>query len=531
MGTLNEDLTEIKSVEDALTSNKVARFAYTENAYNNNDADGVDVYNVDNEQNIPNGTASIMKVNQTVINKGYRAQASSITRMLMNHFLGRLSYNVNKVNDNMSSLLSTLQSHLGTSNGIATLDADGRVPYSQLPESAMEYKGTWNASTNTPTLADGTGNTGDMYMVSVEGTVDFGSGDITLYEGDSVVYNGSVWQRVSGGKEAQHAIEADTATLATLATLATQALAIKPLGNSITLPATPTSVTKIIKIATVDYKVAGNIKISTFGIGIACNINLYFGQLGDIPGLQVTYTKEFATYGIKKIIVTQNGEEGGAPRNIYAEIVNYPNNSTTTTIGVVETETGTFTPSMTEVSNVEGTVLDSLPLDYVRGDISSFQHEFTKSPIAPTPATATNNTQIATTAFVKNQKYEPNRGTGTASLALGVSANARGESSIALGANATAYRDYQITIGTKFVYLRFSSTETEATVYTVLSPWLSPLVGGSQSAMGHFGTSLVTLLKREGSNSITMYSGFTKPINAGNSAQIGSDLAICTVKY
>lgn len=91
----------------------------------------------------------------------------------------------------------------GQANGVASLDANGRIPYSQLPESAMEYKGTWDASTNTPALADGTGDTGDMYIVSIAGTVDFGSGDITFYEGDRVVYNGSIWQRVAGSKEVE----------------------------------------------------------------------------------------------------------------------------------------------------------------------------------------------------------------------------------------------------------------------------------------------------------------------------------------
>ena len=34
----------------------------------------------------------------------------------------------------------------------------------------LVYKGTWNASTNTPTLASGTGVTGEFYIVSVAGT-------------------------------------------------------------------------------------------------------------------------------------------------------------------------------------------------------------------------------------------------------------------------------------------------------------------------------------------------------------------------
>ena len=134
MSTLKEDLTAIKEIQDGLVNNKVARFSYTQNAYDANTVDGVNEYNVNNEQNIPNGTASIMKVNSTVLDKGYRAQASSITRMLMNHFLGRISYNLNKVNDNMKSLIDSLNSHLGTANGIATLDSDGKLSQIQFPD-------------------------------------------------------------------------------------------------------------------------------------------------------------------------------------------------------------------------------------------------------------------------------------------------------------------------------------------------------------------------------------------------------------
>lgn len=136
MGTLNEDLTEIKKVEDTIIANKVARFAYTDEAYTKNDANGVIKYNVNKAQNIPTADPSVLKVNDTVLSQGYRAQASSITRMLMNHFLGRLSYNVNKVNDGFSNLVATLIKHRGTANGFATLDENGRIPYSQLPESA-----------------------------------------------------------------------------------------------------------------------------------------------------------------------------------------------------------------------------------------------------------------------------------------------------------------------------------------------------------------------------------------------------------
>ena len=68
-------------------------------------------------------------------------------------------------------------SEKGAANGVAELDAGGKVPASQLPNSIMDYRGTWAASTNTPTLADGIGDPGDVYIASDSGTVDFGSGN------------------------------------------------------------------------------------------------------------------------------------------------------------------------------------------------------------------------------------------------------------------------------------------------------------------------------------------------------------------
>jgi hypothetical protein len=83
----------------------------------------------------------------------------------------------------------------GANNGVATLDAGGKVPASQLPVGAQVYKGTWDASTNSPTLVDGTGSAGWTYRVTVAGTQNLGSGAITFSVGDDIIYNGTIWQR------------------------------------------------------------------------------------------------------------------------------------------------------------------------------------------------------------------------------------------------------------------------------------------------------------------------------------------------
>lgn len=194
---LKEDISTIKGVSDGLTANKVSQFAYDSTAYENNMVEGEDTYNINDHNCIPKPSLTILKINATVRDKGWRARASSLTRMLINHMLGRTSYNLNKVNDLFNTLLLKLYNFIGSANGLATLDANGRIPYSQLPESAVEIKGYWNASTNTPQLADGTGDNGDEYYVDTAGTQDLGSGSQYFSVGDRVLYLNGVWKNIN----------------------------------------------------------------------------------------------------------------------------------------------------------------------------------------------------------------------------------------------------------------------------------------------------------------------------------------------
>lgn len=77
----------------------------------------------------------------------------------------------------------------------AAMLVNGKVPVSQLPSSLMQYQGVWNPSTNTPTLADGTGDPGDVYRVTATASRNLGSGSIDFVTGDYVIYNGSTWEK------------------------------------------------------------------------------------------------------------------------------------------------------------------------------------------------------------------------------------------------------------------------------------------------------------------------------------------------
>jgi hypothetical protein len=63
---------------------------------------------------------------------------------------------------------------------------------------ALNYKGTWDANANSPTLTSSVGTKGDYYVVSVAGSTNL-NGETLWGVGDWAVFNGSIWQKVDGG--------------------------------------------------------------------------------------------------------------------------------------------------------------------------------------------------------------------------------------------------------------------------------------------------------------------------------------------
>jgi len=99
--------------------------------------------------------------------------------------------NTDTMNVNLDNSVVQFKSEKGQVNGYASLDANGRVPVAQLPSSVFTYEGNWDAATNTPTLANGTGDPGMVYRVSVAGA-QLGE---TWEVGDLAIYDGAVWQK------------------------------------------------------------------------------------------------------------------------------------------------------------------------------------------------------------------------------------------------------------------------------------------------------------------------------------------------
>lgn len=105
------------------------------------------------------------------------------------------SYESQKLPKSILDLVYLLASALGQANGVASLDSGGKVPLAQISDAVLgqvEYKGTWNASTNSPTLPTTPAKKGDYYVVSTAGTR-FG---LSFAVGDWCISNGTTWEKV-----------------------------------------------------------------------------------------------------------------------------------------------------------------------------------------------------------------------------------------------------------------------------------------------------------------------------------------------
>lgn len=159
--------------------------------------------------------------------------AGTYTKLTVDTY-GRVTAGASFVSSDVTSALGFTPENIankGAANGYAGLDGSGRVPLSQLPSAVtggLSYQGTWNASTNTPTLADGSGTIGAYYKVSVSGNTNLG-GHTNWTVGDIAAYNGTIWDKIEGGDPDVSsvagrvgAVVLTTADIGGLGTIATQ---------------------------------------------------------------------------------------------------------------------------------------------------------------------------------------------------------------------------------------------------------------------------------------------------------------------
>ena len=80
-----------------------------------------------------------------------------------------------------------------TTNVLSSSEVDSRITAAQL--GFFNYKGSWDANTNSPSLSSGTGTAGDWYRVTTAGTTNL-DGITDWQVGDDAYFDGTVWRKV-----------------------------------------------------------------------------------------------------------------------------------------------------------------------------------------------------------------------------------------------------------------------------------------------------------------------------------------------
>lgn len=275
---------------------------------------------------------------------------------------------------------------LGTANGVATLNSMGQVPASQLASSTLNYKGTWNATTNTPTITSGVGTDGDFYIVAVAGTTTI-DGISSWAVGDQIIFDGTVWQKVP--------LQAFVSTNFPLSGLATQAAHTVVMNNTAGV-ASPTAV------AVTDLVTAMNLG-ATYATLASPALTGAPTAPTPSPGDNTTKiaTTAFVAAMFAGYALLASPAFSGTPT---APTQAQDTNSTAiATCGFVIGQASDANPLANGLASPGTSIRWSRsdhthPSDPTRAPLAS--PVFTGTPQAPTPVTNVNTTQIPTTAWV-----------------------------------------------------------------------------------------------------------------------------------
>lgn len=319
--------------------------------------------NVDNTSNATERAATA-----TLTNKSIDADTNTITNIENADIKSGAAIDATKIADGsvtsaefqfINTLSSNAQTQLngkqatsekGAANGYASLDGGGKVPVAQLPSSVMTYEGTWAASTNTPTLANGTGDAGMVYLASDAGSVNFGAGAISFAAGDWAVYSGTIWQK---------SINSNAVVSVNGATGVVTVNAINELTGDVTATAASGSQSKATTIAAgaVDNgKIATNAAIAVSKL--AAGTNTY--QLTTVAGVP-TWTAPaaatvtvFAADWVTADTATKAVTHSLGTKNIQVQIYDKTDDSTIMIDSIVRTSTSVVTLSASEAPGAAG---------------------------------------------------------------------------------------------------------------------------------------------------------------------------------
>jgi hypothetical protein len=151
-----------------------------------------------NKQAALNGTGFV-KISGTTISYDNNTYLTTISGIAAGGELSGTYANPSLVN---SAVTGKILTGLNLTGGGTIADTDsilgafGKVQnqISALVGGVM-YEGTWNASTNTPTITSSVGSKGDYYIVSTAGSTNI-NGITSWNIGDWIIFNGTTWDKV-----------------------------------------------------------------------------------------------------------------------------------------------------------------------------------------------------------------------------------------------------------------------------------------------------------------------------------------------
>lgn len=314
---------------------------------------------------------------------------------------------ISDITNLQTSLNAKIESSLiGSANGVAGLGADGKVPTAQLPDAVlggMNYQGSWNASTNTPTIpVASSSNKGYYYVVSVAGSTSVGG--ITDWKiGDWIVSNGSAWEKVDNTDSVTSVAGktgAVTLAISDITSLQTSLDAKAPLASptftgTVTLPSTTSIGT--VSNTEISYLDGVTSAIQTQLNGKQATIT---GGATSIVSSDLTVSRALVSDASGKVAVstvtsTELGYVSGVTSAIQTQLG-------TKAPLASPTFTGTVTlPSTTSIGNVSST-----ELGYLDGVTSAIQTQLnTKLAFASAPATTSSTGTAGQIAYDNDYLY------------------------------------------------------------------------------------------------------------------------------
>jgi hypothetical protein len=178
-----------------------------------------------------------------------------------------------------TQITNLIPSQTGNSGKYLTTNGTA-LSWASIAGGGLSYQGTWNATTNTPTLASSTGTNGYYYITATAGSTNLDG--ITDWQiGDWLLFNGTVWQKidqsnlvtsVAGRTGAITLSNTDISGLGTMSTQNASSVAIT--GGTATLTSLTTATVQATNSAGLNLKNSAGTTQLSMGAGGGDNLSL-----------------------------------------------------------------------------------------------------------------------------------------------------------------------------------------------------------------------------------------------------------------